>query len=127
MKIAVTVWDKRISPVFDVASRVALYETADGALRREVELDFSGMSGFEKVIELAKINTGTIICGAVSRPVSCLAESYGIKIFSFITGEEKTVIQAFEKGLIEDDRLKMPGCIRKKEKCCKENRCSRKG
>lgn len=121
MKIALTVWDNRISPVFDVASRIAVYEIADSTVYKELELDFSGVSAFEKVIELAKLNTGTIICGAVSRPVSCLAESYGIEMFSFISGEEDAVITAYSEGRIDDDCFKMPGCRRKK--CCKENKC----
>ncbi len=122
MKVALTVWQKRISPVFDVASTVALYDESDGILSREIELDFSGMSAAEKVTELAKMNTGVIICGAVSRPVSCLAESYGIKMFSFITGEEDTVIKAYSDGRITDDRLRMPGCIRKNDRCCRGNK-----
>ena len=70
------------------------------------------------------MNTGIIICGAVSRPVSCLAESYGMEIYSFITGEESTVIKAYSEGLITDERLRMPGCFRKKERCCRENNYS---
>ena len=40
MKIALTVWDNRISPVFDVASRIAVYEIADSTVYKELELDF---------------------------------------------------------------------------------------
>ena len=124
MKIALTVWEQRISPVFDVASTVALYDETDGTLIKDIELDFSSMGAFEKVIELAKINTGTIICGAVSRPVSCLAESYGIEIYSFITGEESTVIKAYSEGLITDEKLRMPGCYKRKDRCCRRNNYS---
>ncbi len=123
MKIALTVWEKRISPVFDVAATVAVYDIFDGKIHKEIELDFSEMNAYEKVLELAKLNTGIIICGAVSRPVSCLAESYGMEIYSFIAGEESTVIKAYSEGLITDDRLKMPGCSRKKDKCCSDKPC----
>ena len=123
MKIALTVWENRISPVFDVAATVAVYDIFDGEIHKEIELDFSEMNAYEKILELAKLNTGIIICGAVSRPVSCLAESYGMEIYSFIAGEESTVIKAYSEGLITDERLKMPGCGRRKDKCCGDKSC----
>ena len=123
MKIALTVWENRISPVFDVAATVAVYDILDGEIHKEIELDFSEMNAYEKILELAKLNTGIIICGAVSRPVSCLAESYGMEIYSFIAGEESTVIKAYSEGLITDERLKMPGCGRRKDKCCGDKSC----
>ena len=49
MKIALTVWEHRISPVFDVASKVVLYEESGGTLHKEIELDFSNIGAFEKV------------------------------------------------------------------------------
>ncbi len=123
MKIALTVWEKRISPVFDVASTIALYDKYNGSFHKEIELDFSGTGAFEKVLELAKINTGTIICGAMSRSVSCLAESCGMEVISFITGDEEAVIKAYSEGLITDDSFRMPGCLGKRKLCCKGKRC----
>jgi predicted Fe-Mo cluster-binding NifX family protein len=123
MKTALTVWKDRISPVFDVAERIVIYEINEGNAYREIELDVSGYSAFEKVTELAKLNTGVIICGAVSRPVSCLADAYGIDLYSFITGDADSVVKAFSEGLIMDDNFRMPGCSSgcwKNKKCYKQ-------
>lgn len=120
MKTALTVWKDRISPVFDVANRIVVYEIEEGKACREIELDVSGYTAFEKVTALAKLNTGAIICGAVSKPVSCLAVTYGMEIYSFIAGDAEAVIKAYSEGLLRDEKFMMPGCS---SGCWKDRKC----
>ena len=124
MKTAVTVWNNRISPVFDVASVFYIYEIHNGNTAMELELDLSSFTAFEKVVELARINTGTIVCGAISRPVNCFAKSYGMDIFSFISGDLSSVLKALEENRITDEVLKMPGCGKRGSLCRRGNSCS---
>jgi predicted Fe-Mo cluster-binding NifX family protein len=109
-RIAVTVWEERISPVFDVA-RKALLITLDGG--REVareDLVLPDEGGHAKLALLRRHRVGTLLCGAVSRPVALHAAALGIRLVAFLAGDAEEVVAAHLDGRVASGLFFMPGC-----------------
>lgn len=122
MKIALTIWEGRISPVFDVAGLVYLVESETGATPRERSLSLKGLSAWEKVALLKDMGVTALICGAISCPVRMVAESHNIQVFPFVTGTYAETLQAWREGRLNEERFLMPGCRRENN-----NNCHRRG
>lgn len=117
MKVGITVWDDRISPVFD-AARMLLVVEIEGSEPVSRELlpcsparigDFIGLLREQGVCEL--------ICGAISKGPASMLEDSDIGLIPFIAGMVDPVLEMYALGqTIESYR--MPGC-------CGNNRCGR--
>jgi predicted Fe-Mo cluster-binding NifX family protein len=110
MRLALTVWKDRISPVFDVARNILVVDVEDGiAVARRSE-DFVEQDPFQKIARLAELRVQTLVCGAVSRPVAGAASAYGIRMIPFVAGNVEQVIAAFLTGSLLSPTFCMPGC-----------------
>ncbi len=110
MRIAVPVWQGRVSPVFDVAGQLLLVE-ADNALeqaRREETL--ADEEPQRRAERLAEWGVRTLICGAISQPLQALLDARGIEVVPRVCGEVEEVLAAFLVGELRADRFAMPGC-----------------
>ena len=110
MKMAITSWNGRISPVFDVSRQVVVMEAKDGRVinRQEHDLELSEPSA--KVIRLTELGIDTLICGAVSRPLADMIVARGIKLVPFVAGETDQVAEAYLAGNLLNTAFAMPGC-----------------
>jgi predicted Fe-Mo cluster-binding NifX family protein len=114
MRIAVPICQGRVSPVFDVASRVILVQLKDQAEleRKKVGL---GQSQPEAIVHsLAALGVDLLICGAISRDLQMALESAGIKVLAHICGEVESVLAAYRAGSLQDPQFVMPGCCRRR-------------
>jgi wyosine [tRNA(Phe)-imidazoG37] synthetase (radical SAM superfamily)/predicted Fe-Mo cluster-binding NifX family protein len=95
MRVALPTWRERVSPVFDVARVVRIFDIADDRLvdRRELEMDSAG-----RVETLSRNGVEVLICAAISRPVEATAWLAGIEVISNICGPTDEVIEAFRNG-----------------------------
>jgi predicted Fe-Mo cluster-binding NifX family protein len=114
MKVALTIWDGRVSPVFDV-SREALVLTIDGGgvtERRIERLDVA--SPEHKVGRLAALGVDTLICGAISDSPYQELVSRGVQVLGFVAGDAEAVVEAFQAGRLPSAAFSMPGCRRQR-------------
>lgn len=118
MKIALTVWNGRVAPVFDVSGQLLILETAKRQIINEVVVAFPQESLSEKVSSLQKLGVCQLICGAISCHAQVLAENSGIKVYRFIAGDYREVINAWLEDRLEQGDFAMPGCGRRR-KCCR--------
>lgn len=113
MKVAMTVWNGRISPVCDAARRLVLIETDDSAPTAEPcrqEEPLPADQPLSVPARLAELRVEILICGAISRPLAELVLSAGIRLISFIAGGEEEVLKAFIEERLGDPEFQMPGC-----------------
>ncbi len=110
MKIAIPVWDNRISPVFDTASRLLIVEVEDQkeASRFETTLDDQELS--RRCFRIQGLGIDMLICGAISRPYLRMLIGSGIQIISEISGHAEEVLEAYLQGALSHPRFLMPGC-----------------
>jgi predicted Fe-Mo cluster-binding NifX family protein len=108
MNTAFSIWDNRISPVFDTASRLAI--VAGGRTDQPMLLSVPGTSPTTVLTVLLERHVSTLICGAISRPIHDAIHARNIEIYPFVTGELDKVIQAWREGRLGEERFRMPGC-----------------
>ena len=114
MRLAIPIWDDRVSPVLDTASRLLLIEVKDGAetSRFEILLDEQEIS--RRCLRIHALGVNVLICGAVSRPFLRMLASAEITLIPEISGATEEVLQAYLKGTLSQTRFLMPGCRRGK-------------
>ena len=107
MKVALTVWEDRISPVADSARRVLVADIAKGSIRnREFEY-FDNESLFFRAKKLADLNIKAFICGAISDFYAGLVEGYGIQLIPHVRGHVDDVLDAYTKKAFSNPKFEM--------------------
>ena len=112
MKIGIPIWEDKISPVLDTASRFLVVET-DGKQefsRYETYLEAQGVS--RRCFRIQGLGVDILICGAVSRKFLDKLMASGIRIIQGISGNPKDVLHAYLHGNIYDIQFLMPGIKR---------------
>lgn len=110
MKLAVTVWDERISPVFDSARTLLLADIKDARIKNISYQSFTPQFTDRLTGELSRLGIDVLICGAISEIHSTLIESCAIRLIPFISGNVKQVVEAYAMGNPLVPSFSMPGC-----------------
>jgi predicted Fe-Mo cluster-binding NifX family protein len=113
MRVAIPVWQERISPVFDVARRLLVVDIEDGSLVRREERELGGADRAEAV---RAMGVEVLICGAVSRLLEAQLRASGVELISETCGPVEQLLDAFLSGTITDERFRMPGCCRRRRR-----------
>jgi len=110
MKVAIPVWEGKVSPVFDTASRVLVVEVQNRCeiTRFEAFLEPGTTNG--RCYFLRGLGVETLICGAVTKAVSRLLAGSGISVIAWVSGPVEDVLQAYLDGTLFQPRFLMPGC-----------------
>lgn len=109
MKIAFANWDNRIAPVFDTVRQLHVVDIESGEIVNEVQETLSEDLPVRKILRLREMGIGTLVCGAISRPIHGLVVANGIHVVPFVAGDLNEVIQAWISGNLEADIFAMPG------------------
>ncbi len=107
MKLAITVWNDRVAPVFDVAQRCILRNTETG-VSEEKEIPDVSIEEKAKFFEYHGVTT--VICGAISREYEEAVVAKNIEVVSFIAGSIDEVIEAWNEKQLIQTSFSMPGC-----------------
>lgn len=110
MKLAITEWNGRVSPVFDSSAKFEIYMSKDCISIEKEILSVKDMDLYEKILLLKDKGVDELICGAISVKGAKLLESYGIKLYSFISGDVLEVFQAWINQSVHLPKYMMPGC-----------------
>ena len=110
MRVAIPLWQGRVSPVFDEASRILLVDISEKQEQHRQEESLIARNHFERAQLLPRLGVDLLICGMISQTQKTALASAGIKIIPHICGPLEEVIAAFLDGRIEGGALLMPGC-----------------
>ncbi len=110
MKVALTVWGDRISPVFDASHTLLVAEIEKAEVVSKVSISFNPQQPSRLADALAGNEVSVLICGAVSTSPANLIESNGIKLIPFIAGNAAEVLEHFAKKGPTLQCFLMPGC-----------------
>ena len=110
MIIAIAIYNRNISNVFDFAQRLLLVEVEEGQEkdRREVELDSKLF--MQRVGQLQRLEVDVLVCGAISRVLAEMVTSAGIQVLPYVTGNIDDILTAYLAGQLVESRYAMPGC-----------------
>ena len=110
MKLALTVCENRISPLFDCARMLLIVDIVD---RTSTGRHFEVLhyeSPFFRAAKLSDLGVKVLICGAVSDQFANIIETYGIRIVPFVAGAVDEVLDAYLTVGLSDSKFRMPGC-----------------
>jgi predicted Fe-Mo cluster-binding NifX family protein len=121
MRIAIPLWQGRISPVFDEARRILLLDVSEKREQHRREESLVAENPFERSRLLPRLGVNLLICGMISQTQQTALASAGIRTIPHICGQIEEVINAFLEGRIESGEFLMPGCSNPKRprKCMK--------
>ncbi|MBN2243910.1 MAG: NifB/NifX family molybdenum-iron cluster-binding protein [Acidobacteria bacterium] len=122
MKVAIPLWQGRVSPVFDEANRILIVDISDGREQFRQEESLLSHNPFERARALPKLGVDLLICGMISQMQQNALDSAGIRVIPHICGTMEEVIAAFLDGRLENGAMLMPGCGRRRR-----NRHQKKG
>ena len=109
-KIALTIWDGWISPVFDVCQEALVLEIDQEKVLSSKKIDLHSVGPLQKIERLVDLEVETLVCGAITDPVYEQAEPRGLEVIGFVAGEIDKVVHAFICGCLPAPALSMPGC-----------------
>ncbi len=110
MKLAIAVWNGRVSPLFDTSKSLEVFDVENGKSVLRDEVPVPETEPFAKTAWLSELKIEALICGAISQPLAEMIVARGIRLISFIAGEKDEVLAAFASGTLPLRRLAMPGC-----------------
>lgn len=108
MKVGITIWNDRISPVFDVAGNVYVVDAADSTLKGKIIS--LPQAPFAKMDALLQAGVKVLVCGAISRPLLRSVQETGLKVVPFASGSIEEIVAAWNAGKLETAARTMPGC-----------------
>ena len=109
MKLAIPIWNDRVSSAFDFAHRLLLVDIERGRETSRSEVPFSSESDPEKVNSLKSLGVEVLICGAISRSLASQVRSSGIKILPYVVGQVDEVLKAYLAGRLIHPKFALPG------------------
>jgi predicted Fe-Mo cluster-binding NifX family protein len=125
MVIALSIWNNRIAPVFDVARRLRLLTVENSQITAATDVASVEESLQAKVTQLGECKVRILICGAISRELEAMIAGSGIQVIPFTAGEATAVANDWLSGqLLKSDHYLMPGCCRRHKNRCHAGRSS---
>ena len=110
MKIAITVWGNRVSPVFDAARTLLVASIDNKTVKDHTYAAFKPDALEDLILYLNRMGISTLICGAIStQPADILVEN-NIKLVSFVSGNALDILSSFARRQTIDQTHMMPGC-----------------
>ena len=113
MRIALPVWNDRISPVFDTAQRFMVVEIEGNEEISRDSLFVPGIHFYDKARKLRDAGVDVLICGAISNHAMSVVCANGMRVIPWVSGNADEVLNSFRRGALMDGRFAMPGCRRR--------------
>lgn len=110
MKVALTVWEDRISPVFDSAHILLIAEIKDAEVITRHNKAFKPEMTSHLTEMLINFGIEVVICGAISEIPANIIEASGLTLIPFIAGNVEEVLESYAKGIQIVPTFLMPGC-----------------
>jgi len=112
-KTAFAAWNQRLAPVFDTAPELVLVEAQEGPTAAARRVPLREELPVQRALQLVSLGVGTLVCGAISRPLHDVLAAYGLRVVAFVAGDLDQVIAAWREGRLHEAALPMPGCRRR--------------
>jgi len=112
-KVAIPIWNGRVSPVMDTACHFLVVEIdkAREVSRNTVDIYQAGPSNHMSFF--TNFHIDILICGAISHQLENMLIASGIKINPWFRGDVNEVIAAYFEGILQNNNFIMPGCERR--------------
>jgi predicted Fe-Mo cluster-binding NifX family protein len=101
IKIAIPLFGDRISPRFDVAPTIGVFNIEKRKITDTKEISCEGWSDMERVMKLKKLGVNTVICGGIPNTLRDILSNNGIEVFPWVVGDTLDTLKKFMRGQIQ--------------------------
>lgn len=109
MRIAMPIWEDRISPVFDTAARLLVFQLDENRETSRFETDLEDLDLNRRCTRILELGVEEVICGAVSQHFYGMLSGLGIEVIPWIRGPVEDVLDAYRRGILLKSDFLMPG------------------
>ena len=117
MRVAIPLWEGKVSPVFDTAARLLVVDVNEQREESRFLYFIDENDLIQKCHRIKKLDLDTIICGAISQTFLKMLLASGLYVIREISGPAEEVLEAYLDGDIFQSRFLMPGCKRGRRRC----------
>jgi predicted Fe-Mo cluster-binding NifX family protein len=122
-RFAVTPWQGRVAPVFDVCRQLLVLDVRDGAVVASTSHTIAAEEPLMRASRVVVLCGSTLVCGAISEPVAQWIRAQGVRVLGFVAGEVDEIVLACVRGELPCARYAMPGCTAPRRR--RMRRCGR--
>ena len=108
-RIAIPVFQERISPVLDACARLLVVDIDNGKEIQRADVFLKNMSRRERTEAISRWHIDTLICGGVSELMCSYIAGRGVHLISGIAGEAEKIIDAYLHNRLDQKCFLMPG------------------
>ena len=109
MKIALPVWEGKISPVFDTASKLLVLQLEENKEKYRFETELHEKELARRCSRIKNLDVDLLICGGISRQFYSMLTGSGIHVICWICGVAEDVLNAYCGGTLHRSQFLMPG------------------
>lgn len=95
MRIAVPIFNEQVSPRFDSAKELILFDADNGKVLDKRRLISIELSCSEKIKKLIELQIDTLLCGGIDKKCEHSLESCGIKVNPWLHGDAETLLSEY--------------------------------
>lgn len=115
-RIAIPIWDGRVSPVLDTAERLWVCEVDSQPQGPARMIEVSHADVRQRAVFIRDLGIHTLLCGALSRYLHNLLLNAGVAVRPWLTGKIEDVAAAYAEGRLSGDSFLLPGCRRRRQR-----------
>ena len=104
MKVAIPMFNSRVSPSFDFASNVLVATVDGGKVLEKEKYSLNNLNPIRRSALLKQQGVNVLLCGGISDFAGRLLVGNGIEVFPMISGEAEEVLNHFIKGNLDVKR-----------------------
>ena len=101
MRVAIPVFENRISPRFDCAPAFLLYDIAEEKVVTRKEIACPGWNDKERVSQLKGLGVNTLICGGLPNCLLVNLLNKGIRVVPWVAGSASVALDLFLRGKLD--------------------------
>ena len=109
VKIAIPLFDQRVSPRFDCARDFLIASATNGYIVERQELSVSGWNCRERVKKLSELGVDTLICGGIDKLSERMLIAHRVRSYTWVTGMAEDALNSFLRGELESYTMVGPG------------------
>ena len=127
MRIAAAIWEDKISPLMDTASRLLIIDRSTPENTTRYEAAFFGHGIWHRTKFIVGHDVEVLLCGAISRPFKNMLCANGVQVVNGLSGSIETIMDAYLTGNLDRSVFFMPGCDKAHFKLCKRRQKHMRG
>ena len=110
MTVAIPIWQERVSPVLDAATRLLVVTRRRGAEAQRREVILGPLDSEALARGMAELQVNIVLCAALSEDLHRALCRHGVQVRSHLCGEVEAVLRAFCCRRLAREEFRMPGC-----------------